>query len=76
LLRRRQGVIEDDDLAALGQHGLADLVGLAAADEISRIRGGALGRDGRHRFGTGGTRQQLQFLDAGGKVAFAEIDTD
>jgi len=53
LLRRRQRVVEDDDFDAVGQHGLADFVRLAAADEISRVRSGALCRDHRHRFRPG-----------------------
>jgi hypothetical protein len=60
-------VVEDDDLDLLGQAGLGDFVGLAAADEIRRIGTAAFCGDRGDRRGAGRTRQQGQFFQAGGK---------
>jgi hypothetical protein len=76
LLGGRQGVVEDDDLDLVGENGLRDLVGLAAADEIRRIGTVALRGDRGDRFGPCRARQQGQFFQAGFEVASAEIDTD
>ena len=69
-------MVEDDDFQAIVDDGVADFIGLAAADEVRGIGTGTLGRDGGNRVRTGGTRQQHQFLHAGGEVAVTEVNPD
>ena len=65
LLRRRQGLVEDDTAGLMGLHRGLDLVGLARADEQRRIGRLALGGDAHDGIVAGRLRQQRQFVERG-----------
>jgi len=76
LLGRRQGVVEDDDVGIVDGRRLGDFVGLAAADKIGRIGGGAFCGDRGDRLRAGRARQQGELFETGAEVDSAKIDAD
>ena len=76
LLGGGQRMIEDDDFELVVLHGQADLIRLAAADEVSGVGRRPLAGNGRNRLCSRGTREQRQLLDTGSKVALSEIYPD
>lgn len=76
LLRRRQGVIEDDDVELQIGDGIRNLLRLAGTDKQRGVRTGAFACYGSDRLCASGLGQQEQFIQTRGKIAFAEIQAD
>ena len=62
-LRRRQLVVDDDQIGAGFVARGAEHLGLAAADERRRIRSRAFLHRAQHDLGAGGSRQTFQFVE-------------
>lgn len=74
LLARRQRVVNEDHLGCVRECARADFLGLAAADEIARIRPFAPPRDCRHGLRARGERELREFPDVFGVGGCAEAE--
>src|SRR5262249_4449339 len=74
LLRRRQGVIEDDEIDVVRFACEAQFFRLAAADEQRGVGARAAARQRDGRMGARALREQTEFFETGDEVDLAEID--
>jgi len=76
LLRRRERMIEDNQVALPLHEGAAYLFEFAAADEEGRIRPGTTTAHHADHVGPGAFYQELQFGEALGERPLTEIELD
>jgi hypothetical protein len=74
LLRRAEGLVEQDFGGTSIQREQLDLIGLAAADEERSIRGLASAADASNRLQARRLREQTQFLQVSIKIRKPEIN--
>ena len=74
LLRRRERVVEDDQVGSVGRDPRRDLVDFAGTDEGRRVGALPPGRDGRVGIRAGRPDEQGQFVETRLRIASTEVD--